>query len=79
MTEQEVLALLQVSLGTLQTVLPIITKSNLPATIIALVENAVANLQKVAGSDITFGQLESLRTTAQWDANATPTQPKTTS
>lgn len=38
----------------------------LPAEILADVQAAISNLQKYAGTDVTFEQLEAMRLTPQW-------------
>ncbi len=78
MNEQQVLATISLTLSVLQGVLPQLTANKLAPEIIALVEAAINNLVGVVGSDVTYGQLESLRTKPI--DNAPPqTEPKTTS
>lgn len=83
MNEQQVLATISLTLGVLQGVLPQMTANKLAPEIIALVEAAINSLISVVGSNVTYGQLESLRaqpTDAIPRPNASPeTQPKATS
>jgi hypothetical protein len=76
--EQQVLATINLTLLTLQGVLPQLTANKLAPEIIALVEAAIASLTNVVGSNVTYGQLESLRTKPMGE-NATTTEPKTPS
>jgi hypothetical protein len=79
--EQQVLATINLTLLTLQGVLPQLTANKLAPEIIALVEAAIGSLSNVVGSSVTYGQLESLRTKPMdtGAANATTTEPKATS
>lgn len=80
MNEQQILATINTTLTVLQGVLPLMTANKLAPEIIALVESAVASLSNVVGSDVTYGQLESLRAKPMEGSNApAQTEPKTTS
>lgn len=62
------LTAIQLSLLLLQGVLSSVKsdKLELPVEIVADVQAAITNLQKYAGQDVTFEQLESLRLSPQW-------------
>lgn len=45
-------------------------KSDVPADVIADAEAALALLNKVHGSEVTFGQLEGLRLSPAWGASS---------
>lgn len=78
MNEQQILATISMTLTVLQGVLPQLTANKLAPEIVALVEAAINSLVGVVGSDVTYGQLESLRTKPI--DNASPqTEPKATS
>jgi len=62
------LTAIQLSLLLLQGVLSSFKSDQLelPAEIIADIQAAIANLQKYAGTDVTFDQLEAMKLTPQW-------------
>src|SRR2546423_96187 len=67
--EMNAATLIQLSLLLAQTVLDELKSGKATDTasqVIADLESAVAALQKVQGTDVTFQQLESLRTTPKW-------------
>lgn len=53
-------------LSLLKVVLDSANTNNLAAEIVAGIEAAIAELQKVRGTDVTFAQLESLRVQPKW-------------
>lgn len=53
-------------LSLLGTIIPQLTKSGAAPAVIADVQAAVAALQKVQGTPVTYAQLESLRVTPEW-------------
>ena len=58
--------LIQLALFLAQTVLDELKVKGAPVEVVNDVEEAVAALLKVQGTDVTFQQLESLRTTPKW-------------
>lgn len=62
------LTAIQLSLLLLQGVLSSVKsgKLELPTEIIEDIQAAITNIQKYAGKDVTFEQLESLRLSPQW-------------
>lgn len=55
------------SLMLLQIVLEEAVKNNAAEEFVQTIQAAIASLQKVHGTDVTFEQLESLRTAPMWD------------
>lgn len=61
-----VLSIIEVVLGLLQGVLSATKVGGAATPIITSIENAIAELEKVRGTDVTKAQLESMRVTPQW-------------
>jgi hypothetical protein len=61
-----VINVIDLVLSLLKVVLDSANTNNLAAEIVAGIEAAIAELQKVRGTDVTFAQLESLRVQPKW-------------
>lgn len=64
------ISIIDLVLSLLSTIIPQLTKSGAPAEIIADVQAALASLQKVQGTPVTYAQMESLRVSATWTTPA---------
>ena len=60
------LTIIQMVLFLLNGVLSAAIRNTLPGTIIGTIQNAIAELEKVHGTDVTKGQLDSLIVEKQW-------------
>lgn len=60
------LNLIQLIIVLLQGVLSATTKAQLPQEIIASIQAAIVSLQQVVDTEVTFKQLEGIRTEPQW-------------
>ena len=60
------ISVIELVLSLLQQLLPSMTKNQVPAEVVAGVQAAIAALEKVQGTDVTYSQLESLRVKPTW-------------
>lgn len=60
------MTLVQLGIFAAQGIIQVATKNKLPQNIIDAANNALAELKKVQGTEVTREQLESLRTSPQW-------------